>query len=107
MKICVPSTGLDLNSQIDSRFGRCKYFIFVDSDNSNKYETVENVSACAKGGAGVTAAKFVVDKGTKLVLVESIGPKARAVLEAANVKIITGATGKIKEVIEKYKKGHE
>jgi predicted Fe-Mo cluster-binding NifX family protein len=105
MKICIPSIGLDLESQVDSNFGRCEYFIFIDLDDLSKYEAIQNASACASGGAGITAAQFVVDKGTEVVLAEKIGPKALAVLESANIKIITGATGKIKEVIEKYKKG--
>lgn len=105
MKICVPSTGLDLNSKVDSRFGRCKYFIFIDSDNLNKYEAVENASACARGGAGVTAAQSIVNKGAKVVLAEDVGPKAMKVLQQAGIKVITGATGKVKKVVKKYKKG--
>ncbi|MBW2001843.1 MAG: NifB/NifX family molybdenum-iron cluster-binding protein, partial [Deltaproteobacteria bacterium] len=32
MKIAVSSTGTDLNSEIDPRFGRCAYFIIVNTD---------------------------------------------------------------------------
>jgi len=28
MKICITSQGKNLESEIDPRFGRCKYFIF-------------------------------------------------------------------------------
>ena len=29
MKICITSQGKDLESEIDPRFERCKYFIFL------------------------------------------------------------------------------
>jgi len=41
MKICIKSQGKDLESEIDPRFGRCKYFIFYDTDTM-QYEAVEN-----------------------------------------------------------------
>ena len=41
MKIAVSSTGKDLNCQIDPRFGRCQYFIFVDPETM-EFEASEN-----------------------------------------------------------------
>jgi predicted Fe-Mo cluster-binding NifX family protein len=32
MKLCVTAAAGDLNAQIDPRFGRYQYFVFVDSD---------------------------------------------------------------------------
>jgi len=30
MKIAISSSGKDLHAQIDPRFGRCQYFVFID-----------------------------------------------------------------------------
>jgi len=33
MKIAISSTGTDIDAQIDSRFGRCAYFLIVNTDD--------------------------------------------------------------------------
>jgi predicted Fe-Mo cluster-binding NifX family protein len=55
MKICISSTGNDLNAKVDSRFGRCQIFLFVDIDTLET-EAVPNPAATAGGGAGTKAA---------------------------------------------------
>ena len=63
MKICITSQGKNLESEIDPRFGRCKYFIFYDTE-TNQYEVVENPWREAPKGAGNQAAQFVASKRT-------------------------------------------
>jgi hypothetical protein len=41
MKIAISSAGRDMNSQIDQRFGRCAYFIIVQTDD-NSLDVFEN-----------------------------------------------------------------
>ncbi len=99
MKICITAQGKDLNAQVDPRFGRCQYFIFLDTDNPQEFEAVENPYKDAPGGAGVQSAQFVANKGVKRVYTGNIGPGARQVLEAAGIEIVT-ASGTVKDVIE-------
>jgi len=61
MKICVTATAGDLNAQVDPRFGRCKYLVFVDSDTM-AFEAIANEAITAPGGAGIQAAQTVVNK---------------------------------------------
>jgi predicted Fe-Mo cluster-binding NifX family protein len=104
MKIVLSATGDNLDAQLDPRFGRCQFFVIVDSD-SMEFEAIANESANAMGGAGIQAAQNVINQNAEVVLTGNIGPNAFQTLSAAGIKVITGATGKIKTVIEDFKNG--
>ena len=102
MKVAVSSYGKDLNSQIDPRFGRCAYFLIVDTDDMS-FEAFENKSVSLTSGAGIQAAQFVISKGAKAVMTGNCGPKAIQTLSAAGVKLFTGHTESVIKALEKYK----
>ena len=104
MKICVTATGNSLEAQIDPRFGRCSYFVIVDSETM-QFEAVPNMAAGASGGAGIQAAQTVANKGVKLLITGNVGPKAFQALASAGIEIATGAFGTVREAVEKYKRG--
>jgi predicted Fe-Mo cluster-binding NifX family protein len=104
MKICVTATAGDLNAQVDPRFGRCQYFVIVDSETMT-FEAMANEAIAAPGGAGIQAAQTMVNKGVDVVISGNIGPNAFQVLSTAGVKIATGAYGTVQEATEMYKSG--
>ncbi len=104
MKVCVTAMGKDLDAEVDPRFGRCQYFIFVDTDTM-AFDAVENTAIAAPGGAGIQAAQTVVNKGVDVLISGNIGPNAFQVLSTAGVKVATGAYGTVREAIEMYKSG--
>jgi len=104
MKICVTSIGNNIDSDVDPRFGRCKYFLIIDTDSMN-VKSISNESMMASGGAGIQAAQMVANEGAETVITGNIGPNAFQTLKAAGIKIITGANGKIKDVVERYNNG--
>ena len=101
MKIAVSSHGKDLNSQINSRFGRCEYFLIVNTDDMS-FEAIENKGASLSGGAGIEAALLVISKGAKAVITGNCGPKAAQTLSAGGVELFDGQTGSAKNAIENY-----
>jgi predicted Fe-Mo cluster-binding NifX family protein len=104
MKICVSSTGKDINASIDQRFGRCQYFLIIDVETMD-VKTIPNESTLASGGAGVQAAQIVTNEDVDAIITGNIGPNAFQILQAAGITVFTGAQGSIKEAIENYKKG--
>ncbi len=104
MKICISSTGKDLNSQIDPRFGRCAYFMIIQTDDMS-FDVFENEYKSLGGGAGIQSAGFIHSKGVKTVLTGNCGPNAMNVFSESNIPVVTGQAGVIKDVLEKFKRG--
>ncbi len=104
MKVCVTSTGPGLDSELDPRFGRCQYFLFVDPE-SLESEAVENPHLAVAEGAGIQSAQFVANKGVEAIITGQVGPNAFSILQSAGVKILIGSSGEVREVLERYKKG--
>jgi len=104
MRIAVSTSGPSLDAEVDSRFGRCQYFIIVDPETM-QFDAVENSGAMAGGGAGVSAAQMIAGKGVEAVLTGNCGPNAYQILSAAGIKVITGVVGKVQDVIQGYKSG--
>jgi predicted Fe-Mo cluster-binding NifX family protein len=105
MKIAVSSTGNELISEMDPRFGRAKYFIVVDP-KTLEYEAVENEQNLnLPQGAGIQAAKTIVDNKADVLISGSCGPKAFDVLNAAGIKVVTGAKGRVIDAITQFKNG--
>lgn len=104
MKIAVSSCGIFLDSPIDPRFGRCDYFVIVDTTDMS-FEVFDNDSEGLTQGAGVQSAQFVVSKGAQAVITGNIGPNAISALSAVGVEVVLCQTGSIKDAIGKYQKG--
>jgi predicted Fe-Mo cluster-binding NifX family protein len=104
MKIAISAMGTTLDTEIGPRFGRCQYFIIVDPETM-QFEALENSSAMAGGGAGISTAQTIAGKGIEAVLTGNCGPNAYQVLSAAGVKVFTGVVGKVQDAIEGYKLG--
>ena len=104
MKICVTSQGDTLDSGIDMRFGRCRYFLFIDTD-SLAFEAVKNPYSEASGGAGIDSPLLVAGRGAKAVLTGHCGPNAFHALQAAGIEVFLGITGTVRKAVELYKEG--
>ncbi|MBN2537017.1 NifB/NifX family molybdenum-iron cluster-binding protein [candidate division WOR-3 bacterium] len=103
MKVAVTSTGATPDSAVDERFGRCRYFVIVNTDDDS-FEAVENDASVASG-AGVNAAQLLAGRSVEAVVTGNCGPKAFSVLNAAGMPVHTGASGTVAEAVAAFRRG--
>ena len=103
-KVAVSSSGKGISSGIDPRFGRCNYFLIVDTETM-EFEVVSNTAVGAAHGAGIQAAQLVSSKGVMVVLTGNVGPNAYGALRASSIEIITGVSGTVEDAVGRFKRG--
>ena len=105
MKIAVTSLGETLDSPVDQRFGRSRYFILFDTDTKewSAHDNQQNLQAAQ--GAGIQAGQTVINLGVDAVVTGHCGPKAFATLNAGRVGVYPGAKGSVQEAIDLFAAG--
>jgi predicted Fe-Mo cluster-binding NifX family protein len=104
MKIAISSSGQDLAAQLDPRFGRCRYFLIIETD-SMSFEVFDNDNAALGGGAGIQSAQFIAAKGAKALITGHCGPNAMQTLSAAGVQVYVGQSGTVQDLVNKLDSG--
>ena len=104
MNIAITAGEPTLDANLDPRFGRCAYFLIVDTDTL-AFEAVENPNVARGGGAGIQSAQLMAAKNVKYVLTGNCGPNAHDTLSAAGVGVIIGCSGTVRDAVERFKSG--
>ena len=104
MKLAISADGPQLEAQLDARYGRCAYFIFVDTE-THAWEASPNPAIDARGGAGTQAAQFIANQGAQAVISGHFGPNAFEALDAASIKMYAAAAGRVESVVEEFSSG--
>ena len=101
MKVAITSTGNDPESKLDSRFGRCSYFVIYDTENhSTEYilnQNKENIE-----GAGPASVQLIASKGAKKVVSGEFGAKVKSLFDSLQIQmvILNDPEKKISEIIK-------
>lgn len=105
MKIAITAQGEQLQSPVDPRFGRAKWFIVIDTE-TGAFEAVDNKKNFnAAQGAGIQAGRNVAELGVEAIVTGNVGPKAFATLRAAGIDVHIGAGGTVQDALEQFKAG--
>jgi predicted Fe-Mo cluster-binding NifX family protein len=101
MRVAVTSEGEKLEDAMDWRFGRCRYFVIIDTATM-QVEAVENIAVNDGGGAGVHAVRQLAEHGAEVVVTGRCGPNAFRALQAAGVAVYTDANGTVGDCLQNY-----
>ena len=100
MIIAVSSPDGKFNTEFNPRFGRCKFFIIMDTD-TGEWESKPNPAADARGGAGPQAVQFLSGAGVEATITGRYGPNAFTTLEAAGIRAYIADAGTPEELLDR------
>jgi predicted Fe-Mo cluster-binding NifX family protein len=92
------------NPSLERRFGRCPYFLVVDTE-TQKRTLLSNPGLDSPHGAGTQAAQFLVGENIEAVISGDIGPNAYAVLNAAGVEMFSAGMGQVDALLADFQAG--
>jgi predicted Fe-Mo cluster-binding NifX family protein len=101
--IAVAATSGDLRAQVSPSFSTAPAFILYDPV-SRQFSTLSNPGAGTLT-SGQQSTSMLVKTGVTAVIVGSIGPASLNRLNAAGIRVYTGAIGSVREMIEQFFEG--
>jgi predicted Fe-Mo cluster-binding NifX family protein len=87
MKIAITSTGNSPESKLDSRFGRCAYFVIYDTE-SGSTEFIPNQNKENVEGAGPASVQLVASRGVKKVVSGEFGVKVKSIFDSLQIQLV-------------------
>ena len=105
MRIAVPcedARGLDSN--VSMHFGRAKFFVIADVANG-RIVNVEVVQLPFDEHVPGQIPRFLQSLGVDTILAYGVGMRARMFFESMGIRVITGAYGRVRDVLESFLRG--
>lgn len=101
MKVAITSTGNSPESTLDSRFGRCSYFVVYDTE-THATEFIPNPNKENVEGAGPASVQLVASRGVKKVVSGEFGAKVKSIFDSLQIQLVVmnETEKKICEIIE-------
>ncbi len=87
MKTVITSTGDQISSPFDKRFGRAAWFCVYDQETA-QVSFLKNMNAEAQNGAGTKTTEKIIELEAGKVISGDFGPKAKDLLERFNIQMV-------------------
>ncbi len=87
MKIAITSTGNSPDAKLDSRFGRCSFFVIYDNE-SYSTEFIPNPNKENVEGAGPASVQLLTNRGVKKVISNEFGTKVKAIFDKLQIQLV-------------------
>ena len=104
MKLAVTAKEPSLDAAIDPRFGRCAFFVLIETDGM-KVQGIQNPYVTASGAAGTRSAQLLIDNEVECLLTGRCGPNAQEALAAAGIEVVTDCHGSVADAVAAYRSG--
>lgn len=103
MKIAISATGRGLDSKIDVKFERCKFFLILDIEK-NSMLSFENKTKDRPREIGGTIGPLIAKEGIDTVITSDIGPSAFDIFKGNGIRVYQ-TKGVVEEAVRLLKEG--
>ena len=87
MKVAIASIGNTLEANIDTSFGRCTWFIIVDTE-SGGMEFIPNTNRDMEEHAGKAAVELVATRNVEMIVSGEFGMKIKPLLDSMHIQMV-------------------
>ena len=105
MKIAITCEGNGMDGVVATHFGRCPEYVFVEIYRSEVKSTEILANPYFNNHVPGAVPKFIKENNADVIITGGCGPMAVNLFKELNIKLITGASGKISDVISDYISG--
>ena len=101
MKVAIASNGNTLDSNIDSSFARCAWFVIYDTDDG-AMEFIPNSNKELEEHAGNAAVELVASRNVTMIVSGEFGIKIKPLLDSMHIQmvVIKDSTKRVNHIIE-------
>lgn len=99
MKIAIPVSEKNLESEVYPSFGRAPYFLFHNTLTKETYYH-DNKDVASQSGAGIRAAQVIVDNSAEALVTPHCGENAKGILCKSEVLIYKSDPGTAQQNID-------
>ena len=108
MKVAIASNGNTLDSNIDSSFARCAWFVIYDTDDG-AMEFIPNANKDLEEHAGKAAVDLVLSRNVSMIISGEFGIKIKPLLDSMHIQMVVikdsiKTIGQIIEMLDNKKK---
>jgi len=101
MKVAIAANGNTLEANIDSSFGRCAWFIIIDTETGGM-EFIPNTNRDMEEHAGKAAVELVASRNAEMIVSGEFGVKIKPMLDSMHIQmvVIKDSEKRVSQIIE-------
>ncbi len=97
---------LGLDGEVSMHFGRCSYYTILDVEGNNEVKSCQVVDNPHFGNhVPGKVPEFIHSQKANVIIAGGMGPRAIEFFDGYGIEAVTGAFGKIKDVLDSYLQG--
>ena len=105
MIVAVTAQGPEATSPVDTRFGRAKWIVLVDTDTGETQAHDNKLNLTLAQGAGIQTGQNIANLDADAVITGNLGPNAYKTLAAAEVQVFLASGETVEQVVAALKAG--